>query len=68
MCSVLSDSDFQIKFTIAECREPCVPDGELDLELRLNDRVVVIEGRSERNFNVSIDRVFVLQNWTHVWL
>ena len=28
-----------------ECREDCVPNGDTDLELKNNDRVIVIEGR-----------------------
>uniref|UniRef100_A0A158R452 non-specific protein-tyrosine kinase n=1 Tax=Syphacia muris TaxID=451379 RepID=A0A158R452_9BILA len=32
------------KFTVVECRENFAPDGDLDLELQTNDRIVVIEG------------------------
>lgn len=37
---ILSD----IKFMIAECREQSFPSKDVDLELKVNDRVIVIEG------------------------
>lgn len=46
-CSVV----LQIKFMIAEARETCVPTKDMDLEMRPNDRLIVIDGRLTLTFN-----------------
>ncbi|VDM27207.1 unnamed protein product [Toxocara canis] len=38
--SLLAD----IKFMIAEARETCIPSNDMDLEVKPNDRIIVIEG------------------------